>query len=79
MAAWGNHGNKDCYLTVTAYDDEGHESWYSNMEWRRGGYWIYLSTCLSSLQRRPTRAPRAMLGQALARKMPGTDRALPGQ
>jgi len=38
--------SKDYYLTVTAYDNDGHESWYSNVEWRRGGYWTYLPVVL---------------------------------
>jgi hypothetical protein len=38
--------SKDYYFAVTAYDTEGHESWYSNVEWKRGGYWIYLPVVL---------------------------------
>jgi len=38
--------SKDYYFTVTAYDNEGHESWYSNVEWKRGGYWVYLPLVL---------------------------------
>jgi hypothetical protein len=40
--------NKDCHLAVTAYDNEGHESWYSNVEWRQGGYWAYLPVVLKN-------------------------------
>ena len=38
--------SKDYYFAVTAYDNEGHESWYSNVEWRQGGYWVYLPVVL---------------------------------
>jgi len=48
MTAGGNHGSKDYYLAVTAYDNEGHESWYSNVEWRQGGYWVYLPLVLKN-------------------------------
>ena len=33
---------KDYYFTVTAYDNTGRESWYSNVVWKQGGYWQYL-------------------------------------
>jgi hypothetical protein len=38
--------SKDYYVTVTAYDNEGHESWYSNVVWKQGGYWVYLPLVL---------------------------------
>jgi hypothetical protein len=38
--------SKDYYVAVTAYDNEGHESWYSNVEQKKGGYWIYLPLAL---------------------------------
>lgn len=38
--------SKDYYVAVTAYDNEGHESWYSNLEQKRGGYWVYLPAVL---------------------------------
>jgi len=40
--------SKDYYLTITAYDNEGRESWYSNVEWRQGGYWTYLPVVLKN-------------------------------
>jgi parallel beta-helix repeat protein len=39
----GLDSKKDYYITVTAYDNEGRESWYSNILVQRGGYRIYLS------------------------------------
>ena len=30
------------YFAVTVYDNQGHESWYSNFIIKQGGYWIYL-------------------------------------
>ena len=37
---------KDYHVAVTVYDNQGHESWYSNIESRRGGYWAYLPSVL---------------------------------
>ena len=38
----GLDSKKDYYITVTAYDNDGHESWYSNILIQRGGYQLYL-------------------------------------
>jgi predicted outer membrane repeat protein/parallel beta-helix repeat protein len=33
---------KDYYFTVTAYDTQGHESWYAGLIHKIGGYWRFL-------------------------------------
>ena len=38
--------SQDYYFAVTAYDNEGHESWYSNLVQKQGGYWVYLPVVL---------------------------------
>jgi parallel beta-helix repeat protein len=38
--------SKDYYFGVTAYDNQGRESWYSNVAWKKGGYWVYLPAVL---------------------------------
>ena len=37
---------QDYYFAVTAYDNMGRESWYTNVVWKQGGYWVYLPAVL---------------------------------
>jgi hypothetical protein len=42
FALTGLDSKKNYYITVTAYDNQGHESWYSNILFQRGGYPTFL-------------------------------------
>lgn len=39
---------RDYYFAVTVYDNEEHESWYSNVVWKQDGCRIYLPIILKN-------------------------------